>query len=222
MAKTNEDLVLEYLLSIRPEGATNSQIREVTKIEPHQQVFQITQRLMHRGLISGEQGRYREKEWVFSAQTIVPITGEIKLTTPPITSPSARSQRVVIYGDRALSPAEFEHLAEQVMSRHFGQPLQHGTPPGIPKEFDLVSADGSIVGDAKHYKLVRGKNLPPAKFSTIAEHVWLLEKTKASHRFLVFGNQREVPIKWLQRYGHLLENIEFYFVTNDGCLERLK
>jgi hypothetical protein len=35
--------------------------------------------------------------------------------------------------------------------------------------------------------------LPAAKFSIVAEHIWLLEKSGASTKFLVFGNQREVP-----------------------------
>jgi hypothetical protein len=49
------------------------------------------------------------------------------------------------------------------------------------------------VGDAKYYTLVGGKRLLPAKFSVIAEHVWLLEKTEALGTSLVFGNERRVP-----------------------------
>jgi hypothetical protein len=115
----------------------------------------------------------------------------------------------------------FERLAEQVMSRHFGMFLRKGTLPGVPKIFDLVSADGRIAGDAKYYTLVGGQRLPPAKFSVIAEHVWLLEKTQAARRFLVFGNQREVPVQWLKKYGHLVANVEFYFLTDEGKLETL-
>ncbi len=122
----------------------------------------------------------------------------------------------------SFTSSEFERLAGRVMSRHFGVPLRHGNLPGVPKEFDLVSSDGRVVGDAKYYALVRGVNLPPAKFSTIAEHVWLLEKTLAEHRFLVFGNQREVPLLWLKRYGHLVKNVEFYFLESSGRLEQLK
>lgn len=63
--------------------------------------------------------------------------------------------------------------------------------------------------------------MPPAKFSIIAEHVWLLEKTGASTMFLVFGNQRGVPVLWLERYGDLVSGITFYFLTDDGKLEQL-
>jgi len=56
--------------------------------------------------------------------------------------------------------------------------------PGIRKQFDYVSADAQVVGDAKYSTLVGGERLPPAKFATIAEHVWLLEKTNAPMQFL--------------------------------------
>ncbi len=120
-----------------------------------------------------------------------------------------------------MKPSEFEHLAQTVMSRHFGIELRPGSLPGVPKKFDLVSADGSVAGDAKYYTLVRGEALPPAKFATIAEHVWLLEKTSARRRFLVFGSQREVPELWLKKYGHLAGQVEFYFIDDAGKLERL-
>jgi hypothetical protein len=93
--------------------------------------------------------------------------------------------------------------------------------PGVPKEWDMVSPDGDIVGDAKYFTLVQGQRLPPAKFSIIAEHVWLLEKTGAPATFLVFGNDRQVPALWLQRYGSLASGVAFYFLTDDGVLELL-
>ena len=85
----------------------------------------------------------------------------------------------------------------------------------------MVSADCDIVGDAKYLTLVRGQRLPPAKFSVIAEHVWLLEKTGAPMTFLVFGNDRQVPELWLQRYGKLASGVSFYFLSDDGTLEAL-
>ena len=53
------------------------------------------------------------------------------------------------------------------------------------------------------------------------ETVRLLEKTGASETFLIFGNDRRVPIMWLERYGTLLSDITFYFLTDDGDLEEL-
>jgi len=64
-------------------------------------------------------------------------------------------------------------------------------------------------------------NIPPAKFSVIAEYVWLLEKTNAATKFLVFGNDRRVPETWLTFYGNLIDNIDFFFLDYDNHLEKL-
>jgi hypothetical protein len=120
-----------------------------------------------------------------------------------------------------LTPKGFEALARRAMSDHFSVELAPGRVPGVPKEFDLVSPDRRIVGDAKYFTLVRGERLPPAKFSVIAETVWLLEKTGAETRFLVFGNDRQVPELWLKRYEALASAVAFYFLAEDGGLEEL-
>jgi hypothetical protein len=69
--------------------------------------------------------------------------------------------------------------------------------------------------------MVRGTDTQPAKFSIIAERVWLLEKTDARCRFLVFGNNRKVPTQWLKKYGHLAREVAFLFLADDGQLEVL-
>lgn len=119
------------------------------------------------------------------------------------------------------SSKQFEEFARQVLSKQFGAALDPATLRGIPKLFDYVSPDREVVGDAKFLTLVRGRSLPPAKFSNIAEHVWLLQKSEAKRRFLVFGNDKTVPIRWLQKYGHLVNDVEFYFLGNEGKLEML-
>ncbi len=107
------------------------------------------------------------------------------------------------------------------MSEHFGTPLRERQVADIPKRFDFVSDDETLIGDAKYFSLVGGQRLPPAKFSIIAEHVWLLEKSPAPQRFLVFGNDREVPLRWLQRYGSLAPSVTFFFLSDEGELEQL-
>lgn len=107
------------------------------------------------------------------------------------------------------------------MGEHFGIALAPRTVPGVRKKFDLVSEDFQIIGDAKFFTLVRGVGLPPAKFSVIAEHVWLLEKAKAKHAFLVFGNDRRVPLSWLERYGDLVRGVDFYFLEETGHIDAL-
>ena len=84
-----------------------------------------------------------------------------------------------------------------------------------------MSEDGGIVGDAKYYSMVKGERFPTAKISVITEHVWLLEKTNARQKFLVFGNDRRVPAAWLERFGELVNGINFYFLSDDDELTKL-
>jgi hypothetical protein len=206
MAKTNAERVLDYLWSVGPEGATNAQIREATGIQSHQQVYMLTQQLSFHGKILS---RREGKEWVF----FVSDSTENILQSPGHAAPSQSAPK--------LTATQFEVLARHVFSQHFGAQLQPGKLPGVPKLFDLVSADGQIAGDAKYFTLVGGQHLPPAKFSIIAEHVWLLEKTGAANKFLVFGNDIEVPKRWLERYGHLCQDVRFYFLSDVGEISLL-
>lgn len=117
---------------------------------------------------------------------------------------------------------EFEEKARTSMSKYYSNPLHAGKHPNVPKTFDMVSDDSEIVGDAKYYTMVRGSSLPPAKFATIAEHVWLLEKTGAKHKFLIFGNDKRVPQEWLRRYGKLVDGVDFFFYEiGEHKIERL-
>lgn len=120
-----------------------------------------------------------------------------------------------------MSWRQFEDLARKIMSQYFGAVLVEKNPKGFPKRFDMVSADESIVGDSKFLTLVKGTRYPPAKIMEITGHVWLLEKLNAKTRFLVFGNQRNVPEKWLQKYGAYKQNVDFYFMDKNGVLEKL-
>jgi hypothetical protein len=210
MSKTHKERVLDYLWSISPNAATNAQIREATAISSHQTVYMLTQELLHSGLIQGEQ---RGREWFFWADDSLAR----QLFSPGRASYTREREEI----EGILSPQEFERLAQAVMSRHFGGPLAAGSVPGVSKKFDLTSPDRDIVGDAKYFTLVWGQRLPPAKFSVVAEHVWLLEKTGAPVQFLVFGNDRQVPLLWLERYGELVGSVAFYFLSDDGELELL-
>jgi len=210
MSRTHRERILDYLWSIAPDYATNSQIQHATGIKSHQQVYLLTQELTHLRWIRGER---RGREWVFWADE----SPAVHLASPG----SASRQDVAAEAAERLSPLAFEELARKVMSQHFGVPLVAGQAPGVPKEFDMVSPEADIVGDAKYFTLVRGQRLPPAKFSVIAEHVWLLEKCAVTIKFLVFGNDRQVPDLWLKRYGHLVTGVEFFFLKDDGTLELL-
>jgi hypothetical protein len=110
----------------------------------------------------------------------------------------------------------FEAHARRVLSEWWGVPLRSAVielAPGLSHQFDLVSLDGQIVGDAKWFKNLP---VPAAKWSVIAEYVWLLQHITADRRFLVFGQDREVPERWLTRFRPLIGNVEFYFLGHDG------
>jgi len=115
--------------------------------------------------------------------------------------------------------AKFEEHIREFFSKEFNVSFASRKVKikGVEKSFDLVSGDGKYIGDAKYYKNIKA---PAAKFSTIAEYVWLLEKTAAKHKFIVFGQDREVPVRWLKRFG-CLTNVDFYFFSKNK-LEKLK
>ncbi len=123
---------------------------------------------------------------------------------------------------KEMNPSTFEELSRRIMSEHFGKDFFPGKLPEIPKLFDLVSSDKTIVGDAKYLTMVRGTSIPPAKFATIAEYVWLLEKSHAESKFLVFGNDKRVPVEWIKRYGNLVHDVDFYFIDSNKKLEKIK
>ena len=195
----NLDLVLDYLLSISPREATIAQIVEATGIEPYAQVYQLTRRLLREGLIQGEQRRHKWFFWVSERG-------------------DERSEPLSQRPSGPVTARQFEALAGRVLSASYQVPLMPRSVGHIPKQFDFVSPDTSIIGDAKYY--TRG-GTPSGKLATICEYVWLLEHTGAAEKFLVFGNDRRVPIMWLDSYGSLLSGVTFYFLTDDGDLEEL-
>jgi hypothetical protein len=202
MAMTDRERILAYLRSLSPKAATNSEIQEATGIESHHQVYEVTQELLEQREIHGVKG---DKGWWF-------WIGEPEELPEPI---RARRRR------RGLGPRKFEALARQVMSEHFQIKLERGYLGQVHREFDFVAPYGRIVGDALHLRGSTGTRWAPAKAASIAEHIWMLEKTGAPLTFLVFGNDRHTPTMWLERFGNLVFNVSFYFLSDDGELEEL-
>ncbi len=205
---TQAENVVAYLWSVLPDGATNSEIAESLGIGSHQIVFMITRDLMRRGLIRGDR---EGRTWTFYGVE----------DPAALLAGRARWPRGAEWSGGTMSPAGFEALAGRRLSERYGVALSPGSVSGVHKRFDFVSPDRQVIGDAKYYTLVGGVALPPAKFSIIAEHVWLLEKTRAPSTFLVFGNDRRVPSLWLERYGNLARAVAFYFLTDEGGLDLL-
>ena len=202
MAMTDTQRVLAYLRSVSPRAAANSEILEGTGIEGRYQLYQLTQELMGEGRIHGVK---RDRQWFF-------WVGEPEGLPEAIPIPRRRP---------GLSPRKFEELARQRMSEHYDEKLEPGWVGKVYKRFDFVAPYSSIVGDAMRFRRVSGTRWAPGKAAKIAEHVWLLEKTGAPETFLVFGNDRQVPVMWLERYGNLVSGVTFYFLSDDGELEEL-
>jgi hypothetical protein len=199
---TQAERVLDYVWSVAPNGATNGELARRLGIRSHQTVYVLTQQLMYQGRIRGSQSG---TTWVFHvAEEPGTIFGAGRVWTNA-TTPATR----------------FEALARRILSDRYRVALRPGSLPGVAKVFDFVSPDHRVVGDAKYFSLAGGVGLPAAKFSIVAEHIWLLEKSGASTTFLVFGNQREVPERWLARYGELASSVAFFFLSEDGTLEQL-
>lgn len=118
--------------------------------------------------------------------------------------------------ESAESGHDFERRARRVLSDLWLVDLQPATVVvgnGVKKKFDLVSPDQRIVGDAKRYTSLK---TPAAKWSTIAEYVWLLQKLDPkTESFLVFGGDADVPERWLARFRPLADPVTFYFLEGD-------
>ena len=207
---TQVQQILNYLWSIAPHGAGNAKIAQGTGIPSHQGVYMTTQHLLYQGRVRAErQGR----TWVFYAVEGPAV--DLGHSSSAATSPTS-------YLQQTLTAAGFEEVARVTLSQRYGTSLAPGSLAHVPKRFDFVSPDQRIVGDATYYTLVGGAGLPPAKFSIISELVWLLAQTGAAVQFLAFGNDRNVPVQWLKRYGHLAPDVAFYFVTASGEVADLR
>lgn len=110
----------------------------------------------------------------------------------------------------------FEDRARQYFSKLWSVDLQARTirvDGQVGWKFDLVSPDLRTVGDAKWLKNIK---VPAAKWSVIAEYVWLLQKVQADRAFMVFGHDIEVAERWLRRMRSLTAPVEFYFLGGAG------
>jgi hypothetical protein len=110
----------------------------------------------------------------------------------------------------------FEEYARRYFSDLWGVGLQARSVEvagKVPWKFDLVSADGRYVGDAKWLKTLA---VPAAKWQAIAEYVWLLQKVEAEKTFMVFGQDADVAERWLRRVRALTAPVEFYFLDGTG------
>lgn len=88
----------------------------------------------------------------------------------------------------------------------------------LKRQFDLVSEDSKWIGEIKYYK--NNFNLY-SKFSSISEYVWILENLNSENKFIVFGGNKQVPLKWVSKFRSLVKDVKIYFFDGMAMEELL-
>jgi len=128
-------------------------------------------------------------------------------------------EKLIKEGTNVRPSKQFEMDAREFLSKKWGVELEERKVKigEAFKKFDMVSEDESLIGDAKYMKNIP---VPAAKWSDISECIWLLQKTKAKRKFMVFGQDIEIAERYLKRWSSIVKDIEFYFFDGKK-LERL-
>jgi DNA-binding MarR family transcriptional regulator len=214
------DRVLD-LLRVTP-GLDDDEIGRRLGVDRHR-VNGVCRELESRGLVVRENDSDRKLVTRIAESD---ASSQIRQLAASSTAIEAAPEQVLAVQSPSLSQSlkaarEFELHAKRVLSARWHVSLEPRvvrlTEAAEPKvKFDLVSADATIVGDAKFLKNIA---VPAAKWSVIAEYVWLLQHVKnAKRRFMVFGQDRQVAQRWLVRFRPLTEGVEFYFLDGEQLI----
>jgi hypothetical protein len=111
-----------------------------------------------------------------------------------------------------------QEIARRALDQRFGQALSPRAIGDVPRRFDFVSADGSVVGS---FQPPSDAPSAQASLAAISQEVWLLEKSGAREPVLVFASDRLVALEWIARFGHLAGAVRFFFLSDDGRLDEL-
>lgn len=124
---------------------------------------------------------------------------------------------------------EFEDIARKAIQKELGCTLSNDTLDitGKSKNFDLVNKSKRIVGDIKYYSMTKGGNTPSAKFSTLNEYAWLMQRLENSTEYkwkkiFVIGPDLNMIKKYLKTYERWLDDIEIYYCSKSGKIDRMK
>lgn len=119
-----------------------------------------------------------------------------------------------------------EERARKIMSRYLGISLYKKklNINGKYKEFDMVNLEHRVVGDFKRFTY-RGQ--ASAEMSNLVEYVWLMEKlekyTGVKWRKIIVGaGNKETFKKFSRRYDPWLEDLEIYFITENGEVVKIR
>jgi len=164
---TNRERVLAYLSSIAPAEATNADICSGSGVEPHQQVFQITQRLVAEGFVWGRQ---YGKEWRFSLSASHPDIEQQPLrntTNPGVASGSNISPSGGDDGPLEVQPRKRK---SGVPTGHAGEYLVMGEL--LRREFDAQLADRNTKGYDVLVGDPTGSTLRKVQVKTVRSQPW--------------------------------------------------
>ena len=94
---------------------------------------------------------------------------------------------------------------------------------GKSKKFDFIDLKNNIVGDCKYYSFTKTGKRPSAKFSTLNEYMWLLQKLpEAWQKFVVIGTDETLVKKYVNEYLPWLEGVTIYFSDGEKQLKIIK
>jgi hypothetical protein len=94
---------------------------------------------------------------------------------------------------------------------------------GKSKKFDFVDSKNKIVGDCKYYCFTKSGNRPSAKFSTLNEYVWLLQKLPQDWRkFIVIGKDEKLVKKYVDEYTVWLNEVTIFYSDGKNKLKIIK
>lgn len=93
---------------------------------------------------------------------------------------------------------------------------------GKKKKFDFVNFDSEIVGDAKHYSFTKSGNRPSAKFSTLNEYIWLLQKMPPNWtKFVVIGQDKELVQDYYNEFEPWLKSVLVFYSDGEDAFEKI-
>lgn len=218
----NSERVLAYLGSIYPRGTGSHEIASALRLSTPLAAARAARQLIKEGKIRAERIKTRKgvvwMYYAFHAVMVQPAeVNPAHIAAGDVAEPGAEA--VV-----AISPAQsrFKHLARSALSALYACELAPKAPHGPPRIYDLVSEDGSFVGESVYFEPSEVARVAPERFSLLAERVWLLEKAQAKNRFLVTGGDRRPLSEWVRCYGKFAGEIAFYYLDVQGRLEKIE
>ena len=119
----------------------------------------------------------------------------------------------------------FEDGVKPLLEKYFQTFLQKEIVDidGKGKKFDFVNRNNKVVGDAKFYSFTSSGHRPSAKFSTLNEYIWLLQKISSSwKKFLVIGDDESLVEKYVNEFEPWIKGVSIFFSDGKSVLKEIR